>query len=134
MPVVPRRRRDGTLPPGVHPATLDEVLAAYPPTNQQRQILNDALQCAVRVLRQLDPTLVIYVDGSDITNKAEPNDVDLLIIGPISQLDLITYLDQHCPVEAVSLDVNVEPTTPNPLFDLFVATRRGTAKGIIQIS
>jgi hypothetical protein len=42
-------------------------------------------------------------------------------------------LDQMCPVEAISLDVNVEPQMPNRLFDLFTTTRRGQDKGIIQI-
>jgi Family of unknown function (DUF6932) len=31
-------------------------------------------------LWRLDPTLVILVDGSYVTAKAEPNDIDLLII------------------------------------------------------
>lgn len=80
--MIPTLRSDGTLPPGVHVATIDDVLAAYPPANQQRQILNDSLRCAVEELQKLDASLVIYVDGSYVTNKAEPNDVDLLIVSP----------------------------------------------------
>ncbi len=131
---MPTLRRNGTLPRGVHPATMAEVLQAYPSINQQRQILNDSLQRAVIELRKLEPTLVIFVDGSYITNKAEPNDVDLLIkIDRFLETEIIDYLEQACPVEAVSLDINVEPTTQTYLFDLFTTDDLGRAKGIIQI-
>ena len=133
--MIPDFRPDGTLPPGIHSVTLNDLLAAYPPVNQQRQILNDSLQRAVMELRTLDPSIVIYVDGSYITRKAEPNDVDLLIISArFSALAIVTYLDQVCPVEAVSLDVNVEQSVPNIVFDLFTTTRRGQDKGIILLT
>lgn len=61
-----------------------------------------------------------YVDGRYVTSKAEPGDVDVLVITPqASTRDLVLYLDQVCPVEAVSVSIEVEPTLPNPLFDLF---------------
>ena len=132
--MIPPLRADGTLPPGVHQATLDELLTAYPPINQQRQILNDSLARAVEALQSLDASLIIFVDGSYVTRKAEPNDVDLLIItAQHTEPQLTTYLDQVCPVEAVSLDVNVEPKQPNRLLTFFTTTRTGQDKGIIQI-
>lgn len=107
--VLPPLRSDGSLPSGIHPATLDELMAAYPPVNEQRQLLNDSVRRAIEELFRLDPSLVILVDGSYITSKAEPNDVDLLIISTrYTEPKLIAYLDQVCPVEAVSLDINVE--------------------------
>ena len=132
--MIPKRRRDGTLSPGVYQATIAEILAAYPAANQQRQILNDSLQRAVEELRRLDPSLVIFVDGSYVTQKAEPNDVDLLIVTTqLSARRILNYLDQVCPVEAVSLDITVEPVLPNVVFDLFTETRRGHSKGIIHL-
>jgi len=74
--------------------------------------LNDAVQRAVKELQNLDPSFVIYVDGSYVTSKAAPNDVDLLVMTDrFLETEVQQYLDQACPVEAVSLDVNVEPTT-----------------------
>lgn len=132
--MIPPRRPDGTLPPGIYRATIEELLAACPPVNEQRRILNDSLQRAVEELRKLDPSLEIYVDGSYVTNKAEPNDVDVLIVAThFSARRLIHHLDQACPVEAVSLDINVEPGLPSVVFDLFTETRGGVSKGIIQL-
>lgn len=132
--MIPKRRPDGTLPPGIYRATITEILAAYLPVNQQRQILNDSLKRVVEELRKLDPSLVIFVDGSYVTQKAEPNDVDLLIVTTrFSARRIIGYLDQICPVKVVSMDITVEPALPNVVFDLFTETRRGRRKGIIQL-
>ncbi|HEY7975890.1 MAG TPA: hypothetical protein VID72_11135, partial [Ktedonobacterales bacterium] len=117
--MIPALRTDGALPSGIHSATLDEIVAAYPAVNQQRQILNASLRRAVTELRALDAALLIYMDGSYATGKPEPNDVDLLLItARYSERQLITYLDRVCPVEAVSLDINVEPLIPNRIFEL----------------
>mgnify|MGYP001265018983 CR=1 FL=1 len=131
---IPLRRPDGTLPPGIYQASIADILGTYPPVNEQRQILNDSLQRAVETLWALDPAFVIYVDGSYVTSKAEPNDVDLLIkTDRYLETELQQYLDQVCPVEAVSLDVNVEPTTSDYLLDFLTTDDYGRAKGILQI-
>lgn len=132
--MIPLRRPDGTLPPGIYQTTLDDLLLAYPPINEQRQILNDTAQRAVKELQNLDPSFVIYVDRSHVTSKAEPNDVDLLVMTDrFLETEVQHYLDQSCPVEAVSLDVNVEPTTSAYLLDFLTTDDYGRAKGILQL-
>lgn len=132
--MIPPLRSDGTLPPGTHDATLDELFAAYPARNQQRQMLNDSLRVVVEQLWMLDPTLVILVDGSYVTAKAEPNDIDLLIItATYNELSLQQYLDQACRVEAVSVHLYAEPQLPTALLTFFTTTRLGRPKGIIQL-
>ncbi len=132
--MIPPLDPDGPLPPGMHDASLAEVLAKLPAQNLQRQQLNDALKVVAERLWQLDSTLTILVDGSYATVKAEPNDVDLLLISArYNELSVQQYLDQVCPVEAISMHFYVEPKLPSPLLDLFTTTRRGTAKGIIRL-
>lgn len=133
--MVPPPRSDGNLPPGVHDASLAEVLTSYPARNPQRQLLNDSLAQVVDHLWRLDPSFSILVDGSYVTTKAEPNDIDLLIITRrYNELSLRQYLDRVCPVEAVSIHAYVEPHVPCALLDFFTRTRRGTAKGIIELT
>ncbi len=98
-------------------------------------MLNDALTQVIEQLLRLDPTLTIFVDGSYVTAKAEPNDIDLLIITMrYNELSLQQYLDQVCPVEAVSVHIYVEPQLPSAMLDFFTTTRLGTAKGIIALT
>lgn len=132
--MIPPLRPDGTLPPGVHQATLEELLTSYPPVNEQRRILNDSLQRVVEELRKLAPSFLIYVDGSYVTRKAEPNDVDLLVkTDRYLETEVRQHLEQVCPVEVVSLDVNVEPTTLAYLLDFLMTDDYGRAKGIVQV-
>ncbi len=133
--MIPPLRSDGTLPPGTHRATLADVLNAYPAGNQQRQMLNDSLVQVLNQLWGLDSTFTIFVDGSYVTGKAEPNDIDLLIITMrYNELSLQQYLDRVCPVEAVSMHIYAEPRLPNAMLDFFTTTRLGTAKGIIEVT
>jgi hypothetical protein len=132
--MIPPLRKNGLLPPGIHRATLDEVFRAFPARNQQRQILNDSLQQVVVALQTLDPPIMISIDGSYITSKAEPNDVDLLIVSAQhATQDILEYLDRVCPVEVVLLSIYVESSIPNMVFDFFTTTRTGQAKGIIEL-
>lgn len=62
------------LPPGVHPATLDEVEAAFA-TNQLRRQLFAGLVDAAGRLRAAGCS-TIYLDGSYVTGKPRPGDYD----------------------------------------------------------
>ena len=64
----------GNLPPGVHEATWGELVARYGYNAHRRKLL-------VRLKAALDALHVagcrrVYIDGSFVTNKAEPADFD----------------------------------------------------------
>lgn len=81
MPL-PALRPDGTLPPGIHMATLDEVFATFPAVTPQRQALNAALAHAVATVKRLRLAERIALDGSYITHKPAPADVDMIVLTP----------------------------------------------------
>ena len=106
--MIPPHRPDGTLPPGVHQTTIDDLLIAYPPITEQRQILNAAAQRVVEALRNIDPSCRIFIDESYVTSKTEPNDVDILMrTDKYMETEIQRFLEQMCPVEAVSIDCNL---------------------------
>jgi hypothetical protein len=89
-----------------------------------------SLTQVVDELSRLDPALIILVDGIYAPAKAEPNDVDLLLISThFNELSLRQYLGRVCPVEAVSVDLYVEPQVPRTLLDYFTAMRHGIPRG-----
>lgn len=77
---VPPVRADGTLPPGIHRATLDEVFAAYPPVSQQRQLLNQELNKLVAFCKSKAAVIELIIDGSYVTSKNEPEDIDAVLL------------------------------------------------------
>ena len=72
--MIPPLGKFGLLPPGIHWATWDEVAAAFGQTAQRRQLL-EGLRAATESLIAAGGS-VIYLDGSFVTRKVEPEDFD----------------------------------------------------------
>jgi len=74
--VIPQFDARGNLPPGVYNATLEEVGVRFAIT-PHRQKLFEALSRVVEILSEANCSEV-HIDGSYITNAAEPGDYDLV--------------------------------------------------------
>lgn len=68
--------RDGSLPPGVHDATLGEVTAVFGTTERRLELLAGL----VRLLDHLTEVgcRQVFLDGSFVTAKQNPADYDLV--------------------------------------------------------
>jgi hypothetical protein len=73
--MIPHLNEDGLLPPGVHPATLEEVEQRFGRKNAVRKSLCAGLMRAFQNLRKSGVRRV-YINGSFVTDKLSPNDVD----------------------------------------------------------
>jgi hypothetical protein len=72
--VIPSFDERGNLPPGIHPATWDEIVERYA-TNERRGQLMVGLRTAIVSLHAAGCTRV-YLDGSFVTDKEVPGDFD----------------------------------------------------------
>jgi len=72
--MIPSPNVRGELPPGIHAATLDEIEAIFAMTFRRRTLF-DGLRRAVQNL-QATGVHRIFIDGSFVTTKADPNDID----------------------------------------------------------
>jgi hypothetical protein len=72
--MIPAPNALGELPPGIHPATWAELVAVLG-TTPRRQVLCEGLRRALRHLQEAGVRRV-FLDGSFVTTKAKPNDVD----------------------------------------------------------
>ncbi len=68
----------GILPPGVHDCTLIEA-QAFLATNGPRSAIWTGLEGFLRWTNELPAPTSILIDGSYVTDKAAPNDVDLVV-------------------------------------------------------
>ena len=143
MPIPPFRP-DGWLPSGHHAADWDEVLLRFggKPNSRRAQLtaelthLRDALQAA-------GVTGTILLDGSYISEKPEPGDFDVLIVGPA---DLQMRKDRE-PNLASLLDASTAEAQGYSLFFVTEASpmrkvisavwdfsKEGIAKGVVEIA
>ena len=80
--MIPDFDDNGYLPSGIHPATLEEIAARFGQESKLRQVQMQSLRWLVDLAARVG-ALRIVVNGSFVTDKLEPNDVDcVLLIGP----------------------------------------------------
>jgi hypothetical protein len=80
--MIPDWNDDGYLPVGIHPAALDEIAARFGRGSELRQAQMESLRWLVDLAWRAGVRRVV-VNGSFVTDKLEPNDVDcVLLIGP----------------------------------------------------
>ena len=70
----------GDLPEGVHPATLEEVIARFGHGTPQRQLVTTRLQRVYELARATGKLLRFVIFGSYVTDKPAPNDIDILLV------------------------------------------------------
>jgi hypothetical protein len=81
VPIPPLNER-GYLPEGVHECTIEEIASAFGQTqgSDRRPRLLDDLQRYVRELVDANVAKYLIVDGSFVTSKSDPNDIDVLLV------------------------------------------------------
>ena len=135
MPL-PALRADGTLPPSVYQVPLYEVFTAFPAMTPQRLLLNSALASCVATVQRLALADQIAVDGSYLTGKPDPGDVDLAVLTPG------TYQlagEQRFAAEGVDIQL-LDIQFAHSLVDFqgwlafFSTVRDGTSKGVVTLT
>src|SRR5713226_3294541 len=73
---------DKVLPPGIHDCTMDEVEAMFGrfQRSDRRIHLSKRLRSFIDDARQSGIVAAVIVDGSYVTAKQEPDDVDLIVV------------------------------------------------------
>src|SRR5262245_52365106 len=92
MPIPEFDEATGYLPPGMYPASLEEVRVRYA-TNFRRKEIYAGLVHVVALLVAKSVS-EIWLDGSFVTDKIRPKDVDVIYVPPpgadIQSWDLIS--------------------------------------------
>lgn len=135
--VLPHPRPDGTLPPGQYQvAAVSDLLVAFSATTPRRQALNAALTQFTEVVRRLALGTQVVVDGSYLTGKAEPEDIDLALLSTGASETAILQRLQSEGVDLALLDVFVVKTRAElaQWASFFSADRTGQTRGIVLLT
>ncbi|MEX2215201.1 MAG: hypothetical protein WD768_13790 [Phycisphaeraceae bacterium] len=80
--MIPPFDANGVLPPGVHPATLAEIADRFGHSSELRQAQMQSVDWMIDLARRAGVQRIV-LNGSFVTDRIEPNDVDcVLLIGP----------------------------------------------------
>ena len=77
MPI-PAFRYDGSLPAGLHEASEEEVVARFGQSTSRREYLLGRLRRWLELARAVGARR-FFINGSFVTDKAEPGDVDAVV-------------------------------------------------------
>jgi hypothetical protein len=78
---LPSLNADGLLPPGEHEATWSDVEQTFGRSSFKRKDLFLRLHHTVKALVELG-VVEIYLDGSFVTSKDRPRDVEVIYVAP----------------------------------------------------
>lgn len=131
--MIPHFDDRGYLPPGLHPATLDEIEARFGKLTALRRDQMESLRWLVDAARRAGVSRLV-VNGSFTTGAREPNDVDcvLLMSADFPQDDAVEQeLLAGFPFIEIQL---VRQARFDMLVENFFATdRHSIPKGMIEV-
>nr|MDZ8016363.1 hypothetical protein [Nostoc sp. ZfuVER08] len=139
--MIPEFNPDGNLPPGEHWATWQEFATRFGTTPRRQQLLK-GLRSAIDSLSKAG-CQTIYIDGSFVTKKENPNDFDgcwdikgvdaelldpiLLDLNPKREKQKAKYQGELFPASFIA---DAEGKT---YLEFFQIDRNGNPKGIVAI-
>ncbi len=131
--MIPEFNDDGYLPPGIHRATLEEIALRFGQETELRQVQMESLRLLVDLARRAGVQRLV-VNGSFVTDKVEPNDVDcVLLIGP----DFPREASAQAELSVGLPFINMESVRPDAFQqfteDIFANDRRLVPKGMIEV-
>ena len=140
--MIPEFRTDGYLPEGVHVATEAEVTFRFGTDTSRRRRLALRLRRWIELSRAVSAKR-LFVDGSFVTAKPEPNDVDAVVWLPGDFVRRISEGD----IDAIELESMLLTRHPEEIFaaedrrdwddwlEFFGRTREadGRRKGVVEV-
>ena len=140
--MIPQFRVDGYLPEGLYLATEAQVTFRFGALNRRRRRLIHRVRRWVALARQVG-AIRLLIDGSFVTSKDEPNDIDAVILLPSdfehqieegveAALELEEMLLTRRPEEIFAAE---DETDWEDWIEFFSRTREadGRRKGLVEI-
>ncbi|MGE3242914.1 MAG: hypothetical protein AB7G28_22395 [Pirellulales bacterium] len=142
MPTIPIFRADGYLPEGVYLATEPEITFRFGGASERRKRLAIRLRRWIDLARQIGAKRLL-VDGSFVTSKLEPGDVDAVVLLPTdferqvrvgveAAIELEEMLLTRRPEEILAAEDEIDW---NEWVEFFSRTREsdGRRKGLVEV-
>jgi hypothetical protein len=123
----------GYLPPGVHAATLDEVATRFGSESELRRVQFESPSWLMEAVRHAGIERVI-INGSFVTSKREPNDVDIALqIGDNVESTLPELRALLTGMPFLEVQMLRRGDFEFLVEDIYCSDRDGQPKGVVEI-
>ena len=131
--MIPPFGGNGFLPPGVHPATLDEIEARFGQESEIRRVQMESVRWMVDLARRAGVRRIV-LNGSFVTDIMEPNDVDrVLLISADAPDDPVAEESLKDGLPFLDISMVRQPEFDDMVGRVFGTDRRGAAKGMVEV-
>jgi hypothetical protein len=131
--VIPQFTDDGYLPPGIHSATLEEVAVRFGQESELRRVQMESVRWLVELARRAGAQRIV-VNGSFVTGKLEPNDVDcVLLIGSDFPRDAAAEVELLAGLPFINLELVDVEGFEHLTERTFATDRNMIAKGMVEV-
>lgn len=131
--MIPPCDDDGYLPPGIHSATVEEIEARFGHESELRQVQMQSLRWLVELARRAGVQRIV-VNGSFVTDKLEPNDLDcVLLIGPGFPNDAQAEAELLSGLPFMNLDLVDSEAFREFTERIFATDRNLVPKGMVEV-
>ncbi|MBI1924110.1 hypothetical protein HYR99_07650 [Candidatus Poribacteria bacterium] len=140
---IPALQANGCLPPGLYLASLDEIWERFGSTSEQRRLLFQRLQTFVTLARHVG-SLRMFVNGSYVTAKTHPGDIDVVIWVDEDKFRQLVIQEDELAMNLREMLLTKEPKEAfvvfnenkwNAWLDFFslIRNRPGEKKGLVEV-
>ncbi|MEX2316120.1 MAG: hypothetical protein WD669_03145 [Pirellulales bacterium] len=123
----------GNLPPGIHPATPDEIDVRFGQVSELRRVQMESVRWMIDLARRASVKRVV-LNGSFVTDIMDPNDVDCVLLPGDEMIDVAAEdaLVQGLPFLDIKLVASQEF---NEFVNVtFASDRFRASKGMIEVA
>ena len=131
--MIPDFNERGYLPPGIHGATLNEIADRFGRESEIRRAEMESLRWLVDLARRAGASRIV-VNGSFVTDKLEPNDVDcVLLIGVDFPRDAAAEAELLAGLPFINLELVDAEAFQQFTESIFATDRDLTPKGMVEV-
>lgn len=131
--MIPAFNTHGYLPAGVHTATLEELAARFGQDSELRQVQMESVRWMVDLARRAGARRII-VNGSFVTDKLDPNDVDcVLLIGQGFPRDPAAEEELLAGLPFINLELVDDEVFRQFTERTFATDREMVSKGMVEV-
>jgi hypothetical protein len=123
----------GNLPSGIHRATFEEIVARFGWQSDLRRVETESLGWLIELVRRTGAERLI-INGSFVTDKLEPNDVDCLVLTrPGFPRDRAAEAELLAGVPFLEMQLVAEEAFGVFVQEVFSSDRDDRPKGMVEV-
>jgi hypothetical protein len=134
LAMIPAFDESGCLPPGIHPASLEEIEARFGRSSEIRRVQMESVRWMVNLAVRAGVHRIV-LNGSYVTDIMKPNDVDcVLLLRTGSRKDPAAIRELRDGLPFLDIAIVRPKRFQQYVTRIFATDRHGAPKGMVEIA